>query len=182
MPALLCAAPVSPNIDRSIGFAARISPHVIPHSPISLLPFAHAANPGDGSAAAGLVAGGFHAPVGGPQPCQRMQRRCQRDFLAHGIDSSLEFHFAHRTLQCAGPTFCRQDRKRDRAEHRSSREFVVRRLGHGRFGGKIGPKSGRSSPRASQDRWFHRPMAATLGPACPMRARFDHESGEFACR
>src|SRR3954468_12443829 len=109
LPALPWRAPVSPNIDLSIGFAAPISPHVvpalsrddgesapysaaspiippcvIPHSAISLLPFADAANPGDGSAAAGLVAGGFHAPVGGPQPCQRMQRRRQRDFLAHG--------------------------------------------------------------------------------------------------
>ena len=132
---------------RALPCAAALTPAPVTAqcaSPISLLPFAHAANPGDGSAAAGLVAGGFHAPVGGPQPCQRMQRRRQRDFLAHGIDSSLEFHFAHRTLQCAGPTFCRQDRKRDRAEHRSSREFVVRRLGHGRFGGKIGPKSGTS--------------------------------------
>ena len=54
------------------------------------------------------------------------------------------------TRSKAGPTFCRPVGKRARAEHRSSREFVVRRLGHGRFGGKIGPKSGRSSPRASR--------------------------------
>ena len=67
----------------------------------------------------------------------------------------------------AGPTFCRPVRKRARAEHRSSREFVVRRLGHGRFGGKIGPKSGRSSPRRSQDRWFHSPVPATPWPNLP---------------
>jgi hypothetical protein len=41
-----------------------------------------------------------------------MQRRCQRDFLPHGIDNSIEFHFAHCTLHCAWPAFCRQDDKK----------------------------------------------------------------------
>jgi hypothetical protein len=76
-----------------------------------------------------------------------MQTRHQRDFPPHGIDNPIEFHFAHHTLQSAGPTFCRPVRKRARAEHTSSRDFVVRRLGHGHFRGKNGPKSGRSSPR-----------------------------------
>jgi hypothetical protein len=136
----------------------------LPHSAISLLPFADAANPGGRSVAVGLVDDGPLAPVGSPQSRQRMQRRHQRDFLPHGIDSLIEFHFAHHTLQSAGPTFCRPVRKRARAEHTSSREFVVRRLGHGHFGGKNGPKSGRSSPHTSQNCWFHRPMAVTPWP------------------
>jgi len=48
-----------------------------------------------------------------------------RDFLPHGIDSSIEFNFAHRTLHCARPAFCRQDDKKDRAEYRSPCKFVV---------------------------------------------------------
>jgi hypothetical protein len=71
------------------------------------------------------------------------------------------------TRSKAGPTFCRLVGKRARARHRSSREFVVRRLCHGRFGGKIGPKSGRSSPHDSRNRRFHRRMVATPWPYLP---------------
>jgi hypothetical protein len=63
-----------------------------------------------------LVSGGFHPPVKSPQTAERMHRRYNRDFLSHGIDNSIELNLAHRTLHCAGPAFCRQDGKRDRAE------------------------------------------------------------------
>ena len=83
----------------------------------------------------------------------------------HRQSDRIPFRSSH--APSAGPTFCRPVRKRARAEHTSSREFVVRRLGHGHFDGKNGPKSGRSSPRTSQNRWFHITAAATAWPNLP---------------
>src|SRR6185369_10229188 len=79
-----------------------------------------------------------------------------------------------------GPAFCRQDDKRDRAEHRSPCKFVVWRLARGRFDGKKRSKSGTAGPHLAEPVASVTRPAPSLGPTCPMRARFGHESGEFA--
>src|SRR5215218_101589 len=94
------------NTERSIGPSCTVSP-------VSLPPLAHVTNSGRGSVALGrrLVAGSLRPPVESPQATQRVHLRCKRDFLSHGIDNPIEFNFAHRTLHCSRPAFCRQDDK-----------------------------------------------------------------------
>src|SRR5207253_5392859 len=51
-----------------------------------------------------------------------------------------------------------------------------------RFDGKKRVEIGNGRTVPCQTGGLDAPSVPSLGPTCPMRARFGHESGEFACR